>query len=118
MFAGTERHERGAEVAARVVVESDDERMLAQHLLHAGTLDADAAPVHEAHLVQPGVCGRLDVRGHDIGDVARRERVEIELGSDRHDVSHRTNGRTAYGSGLKEHCGLRLKAQGSESTAA
>ena len=90
----------------------------ANTLLHAGTLDADAAPVHEAHLVQPGVCGRLDVRGHDIGDVARRERVEIELGSDRHDVSHRTNGRTAYGSGLKEHCGLRLKAQGSESTAA
>ncbi|AMY12763.1 hypothetical protein LuPra_06045 [Luteitalea pratensis] len=60
--------------------------MGAQYLVYACALHADATAVHEAHLAQPGGVGCLEIGIDHIGDVAWRERVEIELRPDRHDV--------------------------------
>ena len=57
--------------------------MARENGLHDLSLDADAATVDQPHLGKPsGVCG-VQVFGDDRGDVARRERVQIERILDR-----------------------------------
>jgi hypothetical protein len=61
--------------------------------LHNASLYAATAAVHETHLVQPGGGRGVDVRLDDRGNVARRERVEIQLRPDRNadrTVGHQT----------------------------
>ena len=60
--------------------------MCAQDLVHAGALHADAAAVHEAHRAKPGGVCFLEIGIDHVGDVAWRERMEIELRPDRDDV--------------------------------
>ena len=45
--------------------------------------NAPPAAVYQAHLGQAGLSRGLDVVGDDARDVARRERVQVELGFDR-----------------------------------
>src|SRR5439155_24829607 len=51
--------------------------------LHDPAPHAAAASVDDAHLVESGSRSGLDVLGDDRGDVARRERVQIDLALDR-----------------------------------
>lgn len=67
-------------------MEGDDQGMRAQHLVHAGALNTDAASVHETHLTQALRVCFLEVGIDNVGDVARRERVEVELRADGDDV--------------------------------
>lgn len=60
--------------------------MRAEHLLHASALHTDAAPVHQTDRPQACRVRFAQVRIHDIGDVARRKRVEVELRADGDDV--------------------------------
>ena len=73
-------------MAARVVVEGGDEAVSAQHLVHTCALHADASPVHEAHLAQAERMRFLEIGIDHVGDVAWRERVQIEFRTDRNDV--------------------------------
>lgn len=59
--------------------------MRGQDLPHAPALDALAPPVDHAHFGEPGGRRRLDVVADHVGDVARRERVEVEGVLDRDD---------------------------------
>ena len=70
----------------RVVVKGGDERVRLQHLLDACALHADAASVHDAHLAQAYGMRMLEIRLDDVGNVTRRERMEIELRPDGDDV--------------------------------
>jgi hypothetical protein len=59
-----------------------------QHRLDDTALHALSTPVHEPHFAEAGVVRGPDVLGHDVGDVARLERVEIEKPVDRMDERH------------------------------
>ena len=76
----------GAEVCARVIVEGADQRMCAQDLVHTGALHADAAAVNEAHQPKSGGVCFLEIGIDHVGNVAWRERMEIELRPDRYDM--------------------------------
>jgi hypothetical protein len=81
------QHDDGcAEMAAGIVVERLDEWVCTQYLVHAGTLHADASPMHEAHKAKSDGMSFLQIGIHDVRDVARRERMEIELRPDGNDV--------------------------------
>ncbi len=54
------------------------QRMAIERLLHDTALDAASAPVNEPYFSQTGGVGFLEVLLHDRGDVARRERVQVE----------------------------------------
>ena len=54
--------------------------------VHGGALHPDSPPVHQADLPQSGLGRGPDVLRDDGADVARRERVEVELRLDRHRV--------------------------------
>jgi len=56
--------------------------MAVERRLHHPALDAAPAPVDDADLTEPGLRSGGHVFLHDRGDVAGRERVEIELGLD------------------------------------
>lgn len=56
--------------------------------LHDAALDAAPAAVHEPHLPKPRFVRGSNVFLDDRGDVARRERVEIQLRFDGHFVRH------------------------------
>lgn len=70
------------EVGARIVVETTHEGMLCERPVNDGSLDADAAAVHQPHFAQ--ACGVrfvhvfLDHRR----DIAGLEGVQVELGFD------------------------------------
>ena len=52
--------------------------MVAQHLLHARPLHADAAPVNQPHVAQSRLMRRQQVLVHDRRDISRRKCVEVE----------------------------------------
>jgi hypothetical protein len=74
------------EMCARVVAESVED------LVHASALHTDATTVHEAQFTQADRMRLAHVRIDDVRDVARCERMEIELRTDRDDVVHVTRG--------------------------
>jgi hypothetical protein len=51
--------------------------------LHDAALHAPPAPVNQPHLAQTGFNRGVDVIGDDTRDVARRERVKIQLALNR-----------------------------------
>jgi len=57
--------------------------MAVEGRLHDAALHALATSVHEPHLGQTGPVRRGHELGHDIGDVARLEGVQVELALDR-----------------------------------
>ena len=65
-----------------IVPEFRDARVPVEHRLNDATLNASPATVNQPHLVQTGRSRGLDVIGDDAGDIARRERVQVELGFD------------------------------------
>ena len=66
-----------------VVPELGDQWVPLEGGLHDPALDAAAAAVNQAQLTQSGLMRRVNVFLHDGGDVARRKRMEVELGLDR-----------------------------------
>ena len=66
-----------------VVPELGDERVALEGLLDDAALDARAPAVNETDVTESAIEGGADVVGHDRWDVARRERVQVELGLDR-----------------------------------
>ena len=65
-----------------VVAKFEDPRMALQRSLHDSALNATAAAVNHAHLTKPGSSGGVEVFGDDRRDIAWRETVQVELGSD------------------------------------
>ena len=57
--------------------------MAVERRLHDAALHAAAAAVDEAHLAQAGLGRGVDVLVDHRRDIARRERVQVELGFDR-----------------------------------
>ena len=73
-------------MTAWVVAKRGDAGMSGEDLLHACALHPEAAAVDEAHLAQAPEPCLLEIGIDDIGNVAWREWMEIELGADRYDV--------------------------------
>ena len=71
------------------IPEFGDEWMPLECLLHDAALNALAAPVNQPDLTQPGLVRRVDVFLHHRRDVARRERMEVEMVFDGDAVGHR-----------------------------
>jgi hypothetical protein len=57
--------------------------MAIERCLHDAALHPSAAAVHDAHPVEPGGGGRVDVLGNHGRDIPRREGVQIDLTLDR-----------------------------------
>lgn len=71
------------------VPEFSDQGMLLERLLDDAALDAFAAAVNQPDLTEARlVCGADVLLDHG-GDVARRERVQVDLIVDRNAVRHR-----------------------------
>lgn len=79
---------RRAEVRAGVVPELGDERMLLEGGLDDGPLHAAAAAVNEPELREARLMGGAHVFLDHRRDVARSERVQVQLGLDREFVHH------------------------------
>ena len=62
----------------RRVPELDDERMAFERLLDDPALHAFTAAVNQAYLSQPGFMRRVDVLLDHGGNVARRERMQVD----------------------------------------
>lgn len=73
---------------AGVIPELGDQRMLLERGLNNGPLHAAAAAVHEAELRQARLVRGADVFLDHRRNVARRERVEIQLRLDGDVVNH------------------------------
>ena len=82
-----ERDQGRAEMRAGIVLERCDQRVRCEDLLHARALHTDAATVHEPHGAQAKRMRFAQVRVDHVRDVAWREGMEIELGTDRDVVS-------------------------------
>ena len=67
----------------RIVPELDHARVAIERRLHDAALHAAPAAVHHAHLVEAGRRRRVHVVGNHTRNVARRERMEIDLALDR-----------------------------------
>ena len=63
-----------------------DEWMFCKDLVHAGALHAHAAAVDDAEITQTECVRFMQVGIDHVGNVTWRERMQIELCSDRHDV--------------------------------
>src|SRR5262245_53287886 len=74
--------DRRAEMRLRIVPELDHLRMTIERSLDDAALNAAAAAVNHPHLVEARRRGGVDVLGHHRRDVARRERVQIDLAFD------------------------------------
>src|SRR4051812_33937060 len=73
----------GTEMRGGIVPEFHDARMAFEGRLDDAALHTAAAAVNQSHVENAGVRRRVDVIGHDGGDVTWREGVQIDLGSDR-----------------------------------
>ena len=67
----------------RIVPELHNPGMSIERGLNDRSLHASTSAVDQPNLMQAGVGRRIDIVGHDAGNVARRERVESELRFDR-----------------------------------
>ena len=67
--------------------------MSIERRLNEAALDAAAAAVHETDFAKTGSGSRLDVLGHDRRDIARGERMQIELGLDRDSQRQKAKGK-------------------------
>jgi len=72
----------------RIVPELDDERMPIECGLHDAALHAASTAVHEANAHESCLRRRLDIFIDDRRDIARRERVQIQLTLDRKAMRH------------------------------
>ena len=84
-----EPRDRGSEVGFGGIPELGDEWMPLEHLLNDASLNALAAAVNQPDLTETTFVCRIDILLDDRGDVARRERVQVEVGFDRNAVGHR-----------------------------
>src|SRR4029453_4520692 len=75
--------DRRAQVRRWIVPEFGDPRVPLEHRLNDAALNASPATVNQPHFAQTGLSRGVDVVGDDARDIARRERVQIELGFDR-----------------------------------
>src|SRR5216684_4690881 len=75
-----------AEVSAWIVPELLHQRMSIERRLHDGPLHAAAASVHETHFAKSSGHRRTYVFFDDRRNIPRRERMEVDLGSNRHYV--------------------------------
>jgi hypothetical protein len=74
----------------RGIPEFGDERMPLECLLNDASLNALAAAVNQPDLAKSGFVCRVDVLLDNGRDVARRERVKVEVVFDRDAVGHRS----------------------------
>lgn len=79
----------GAQVCLGGVPEFRDQGVTFERLLDDATLYALAAAVNQSDLAQSGRMRRADVLFDDRGDIARRERVQVEGSLDRNAMRHR-----------------------------
>jgi len=71
-----------AEVGRRIVPELDHLRMLIERRLNDTALNASPSSMDDAHLVEAGGRGRVDVLRDHGWNIARRERVQVDLAVD------------------------------------
>ena len=55
-----------------------DQRVISQHLVDTRALHSNPTSVNQPDLAEAGFVGGADVLLHDRGDVARRERVQVD----------------------------------------
>lgn len=73
----------------RIVPELDHAWVAFEGGLNATTLNASPPAVNESHFGDAGFGRRFEVVRHDIGDIVRRERMEIQLRTDRKAEGHK-----------------------------
>jgi hypothetical protein len=83
-FPSLEAHDRRAPSAPRrrFVLEAGDVGARREQAADLGALDSLAAPVREAHGADAAARAFVEVLGDNGHDVARRERMEVELAGD------------------------------------
>ena len=81
--SGLQSADRRAEMRVRVIPKRRDEGMSLEDRLHDAALNASPAAMNEPQLAQACVVGGAHVLVDDRRDIARRERVEIDLALDR-----------------------------------
>ena len=71
-----------AQMRGRIVKKFDDTGMAFERLLHDAALYPRSTAMHETHFAQSSGMCLVEVLFDDRGDVARSERVEVELAFD------------------------------------